>query len=378
MPVPGEPHDDLLLPLYEAARSLLPAGTEWADAHTHIGRNDPDGVTGTADELLAGLDRAGHRRALVFAQHEPGGYQAANDEICDAAAASGGRLAWLGRIDPNAPGAAAEARRCLRAGAHGIKLHPRSDGFGLPHAVVEEVVALVHEAGGIVLFHAGRGIPRLGESAVELARRYRRAHIVLAHAGISDLGWLTEPAAELPNLLFDTAWWQVWDVLHLFAHVPPGRILYASDMPYGSARLHGALALRAGAEVGLGAETLAMMAGGQLERLLAGEPPADLGPAPGAPLTDVRRIPHERAVAYSSAAAQAIFGAGDPDEAIALARLACQSPDGDPVLAATDAFLAAAQEQLAAGGDERWLGAHPVLAAQLVAGTPSVPPAGPA
>lgn len=68
----------LLHSLYDAERALLPPGTCWFDAHTHVGRNDPDGVTGTAEELLADLDDAGHERAVVFAMHEPRGYAEVN------------------------------------------------------------------------------------------------------------------------------------------------------------------------------------------------------------------------------------------------------------------------------------------------------------
>src|SRR4029453_2516282 len=120
------------------------------------------------------------------------------------------------------------AERCLRAGARGIKLHPRSDAFGLPHRVVGKVAALVAEHDGVLLFHAGRGIPHLGESVVDLARAFPRAQIVLAHAGISDLGRIAPAAAELPNVRFDTSWWQVSDLLQLYATIPPGQILYGS------------------------------------------------------------------------------------------------------------------------------------------------------
>ncbi|MDP9401066.1 MAG: amidohydrolase family protein [Actinomycetota bacterium] len=375
MAVPGEPHDDVVRPLYEAARRALPAGATWSDAHTHVGQDDPDGFTGTAGELLAALDRAGHRRALVFPMQEPAGYPPANDRVRLDAEASGGRLAWLGRIDPNAPRAIAEARRCLRAGARGLKLHPRSDAFGLPHPVVDEVAALVAAERGILLVHAGRGIPNLGEAAVALARRHPDLRLVLAHAGISDLGWLVEPARELPNLLFDTSWWQVWDLLQLFAHVPPARILYASDLPYGSGVMAGLLCLRCALEVGLEGDVLAAIVGGQLERLLAGEPPLELGPPPGPPRDEPRRLDLDRAVAHLTAAAQATLRGGDPAEALALARLACQSPHGDPVLACVDGLAARAQEAqdgAPPGGPERWPGLYAVFAAHLVAGTPHV------
>ncbi len=376
MPVPGDPHDELVRALYEHVLEVIPGEIAWFDAHTHIGFNDPDGLTATPGELLAGLDRAGHQRALAFPMHEPEGYGAANDAALAAARESGGRLVALVRVKPDTPGALEEARRGLEAGAAGIKLHPRSDAFGLPHPVVADLVALAHEAGAIVLFHAGRGIPRLGEAAVDLARKHPRAAIILAHAGISDLGLLAGPAAELSNLYFDTAWWQVGDLLQLCATIPPARILHASDMPYGSARFAAIATVRPAAEVGLGAEALRAMAGGQLARLVAGQEPLDLGPPPGPP--PAPRLEAQRAVAYTAAAVQQTFRTGDPDEAIALARLACQHLGEDPVLDAVDELLARAREARdedvpdAGAGASRWPGVYALLAAQLVAGTPRI------
>ncbi|MDQ3739847.1 MAG: amidohydrolase family protein, partial [Actinomycetota bacterium] len=279
---PGSPFDELLRPLHEAHLAALPAGATWFDVHTHIGHDDPDGFEADPEDLIAGLDGAGQQRALVFPSQEPAGYPPANDRVLAACAASGGRLRALARIDPNAEGALDEARRCLEAGARGFKLHPRSDRFALPHPVVEEIVALAGEARAAVLFHAGRGIPHLGESVVHMAREHRGARLILAHAGISDTGWIAPYAAELPNLFFDTAWWQVSDLLALFTTVPPGRILYASDMPYGSPLFHSLAFLRCALAVGLEGDALHAIAGASTERLLAGEEPLDVGPAPGA------------------------------------------------------------------------------------------------
>ena len=62
--------------------------------------------------------------------HEPAGYPPANDRVLEAAAASDGRLVAFCRVDPHAT-RCAEARRCLDAGARGIKLHPRAEQFTL-------------------------------------------------------------------------------------------------------------------------------------------------------------------------------------------------------------------------------------------------------
>jgi uncharacterized protein len=372
VPVNASQFDPRLLPVFLDGRDGL-GPDDWFDAHTHIGQNDPDGRKATPDEILGGLDAAGHRRAMLFAMHEPDGYPAANDSVLAAAAASEGRFVALARIAPNADGAVAEAERCLEAGAAGFKLHPRSDAFDLPHPIVEEVVALAHARRGPVLFHAGRGIPHLGEAVVDLARRYPGARLILAHAGISDLGWIADEATELQNLFFDTAWWNVADQLQLYTTIPPGRILYASDMPYAPGVLAAFVFLRVARAVGLGSEAVHSIAGGQLARIVAGEDPVDVGPAPGPDAVGRRVIEAERIVSYCAAGLQVAFRGMDPAEPIALARLACRTcRDGEvrELLAYVDALLAIGQESAAAHPDVPFAIMPATLLAMVLAGTP--------
>ena len=372
MPIALGHFDPVLRPLLLSGREAL-GDLEWFDAHTHIGQNDPDGLRATPEEILDGLDEAGHSRALLFPMHEPGGYREANDAVLAACAASGGRFVALGRVSPHAEDAVAEAERCLQAGARGVKLHPRSDAFGLPHPAVGEVAARVAEHDGVLLFHAGRGIPHLGESVVDLAREFPRAQVVLAHAGISDLGRIAPAAAELPNVRFDTSWWQVSDLLQLYATIPPGQILYGSDMPYGAGLLTSFLFLRLASAVGLEPRALRSIAGEQLERIVGGEPAADLGPAPGTEALGERVLEAERAAAYTSIAAQLAYRGTDPSEALSLAVFACQrtSDDGPAeVLDAVAALCRLGLDAVSRRPDRPRAAAPPALAAMALAGTP--------
>jgi hypothetical protein len=230
-----------------------------------------------------------------------------------------------------------------------------------------------HNPRGPVLFHAGRGIPHLGEAVVDLAQRYPGARLILAHAGISDLGWIADEAAELQNLFFDTAWWNVADQLQLYTTIPPGRILYASDMPYAPGVLAAFVFLRVARAVGLGPEAVHSIAGGQLARIVAGEDPVEVGPAPGPDAVGRRIIEAERIVSYCAAGLQVAFRGMDPAEPIALARLACRTcRDGEvrELLAYVDALLAIGQESTAAHPDVPFAIMPATLLAMVLAGTP--------
>src|SRR6476661_6240178 len=253
---------------------------ELFDAHTHIGENDPDGMKQTPAELIEVMTRA-DCRAIVFPMHEPDGYPGPNDVAIEAAASSGGRLVSFCRLDPR-DSPAAEARRCLDAGAVGIKLHPRAEQFGMDEPGVREIIAVAHERKVPVLIHAGRGIPALGETTVRLSAEFPDARFILAHGAISDLAWLWHVLGDHPNVFIDTAWWNPADLIALFALVAPSQIVWASDSPYGmpviAAFTHGRCMLQAG----VSDEALRSIMGGQIARLVAGEDPQWVGDAPGA------------------------------------------------------------------------------------------------
>src|SRR3954447_19983500 len=371
MAVPGDPFDAPLVELHEAALARAGTPLDFFDAHTHLGQNDPDGYKATPEEILAGLDRGGQRRALIFPMQEPGGYEEANRVAVAAAAASDGRLTALARVDPNLGDDAVEqAQRWMDNGAAGLKLHPRSDSFDLPHPVVERLIALAHEDRRPVLFHAGRGFPGLGEEVARLGRAYPGARLILAHAGISDLGQLAAIIHDAPNLFCAASWWQISDMLTLFTSVPPGRILYASDMPYGAARYSALRDLRCAFEVGLDADALRALAGEQLDRIVSGDDPIELGPAPGQDRLGGRDLAVERGIVYLATACTAMFRGFDPTESLTLARLALVDHGSAAAREAT-ALVGVALQPLAETPARPRPGITAMMGAQLVLGTPS-------
>jgi predicted TIM-barrel fold metal-dependent hydrolase len=375
--------DELLRPWFESVLGLVP-GTRLFDAHTHTGANDPDGYRCSADQLVEGLELAG-ARAVVFTSADPSGYRAANDRVIAEAAASDGRLVAFARLDP-ADEPLAEAERSLSSGARGIKLHPRAERFRLADERLEPVFALASERRLPVIVHAGRGIPALGRDALALTERHPGMRLILAHDGVCDLAWIWRHAADHPNLFFDTSWWHPLDHLTLFRLVPPGQILFASDMPYGTTLMGTILDFRAALQVGLAPEQIRCIAGEQLERLLACEEPIDAGPAPGAQELTVDVIT-QRMASYLVAAISRMFIGEAGGDYIGLARLACEVGDDAedaPVARSVLALLDRAEEytrragfQPRPPGDTGPRLPHPAVAiavtAAMVAMTPDVP-----
>ncbi len=339
---------EVLAPFRAELRDLLPAGAAVVDAHTHLGL-DEDGRSLSPEELLTQLDQAvDGARACVFPLHDPErhpAYRLPNDRVLAWADASGGRLVPFCRLDPG-DGPVAEGERCLALGARGIKLHPRAQAFQFGAGVADPIFALAESARVPMLIHAGGGLPaQFGEGLVDVMERHPEVPVILAHLGVVDQGRFALAAPSLPNLFFDSSWFNGFEHLALFDRVSPARIVFGSDPPYGRPLNGLYLVLRAAARAGLDERTVRGVVGGTIERILAGER-GFAGPgtaaAPPPLVTDLRAM---RLHGYCMMAFAAAFS-GNPDRARGLVELAaqvCRDPDPGE-LAATFAMAAPAIE----------------------------------
>ena len=254
----------------------LPAGTEIFDAHVHLG-NDIDGFSGVYDDLERIQDRYGISRAFVFCLDEPDrhpAFRAANDRTLALAERSGGRLIPFARLDL-AEEPVEEATRAIDAGARGIKLHPRAQRFLLNDERLAPVFALADERRVPILIHGGRGLPPIADHLARLVERYPEAQLIIAHAGIADLGSLAGYFAGMAGVFFDTSVWSAIDLLSLYHLVSPEQIVYASDYPYGQQPSSLLIALRTARVAGLDEKQLRGMLYGTARRIADGEPPVE-------------------------------------------------------------------------------------------------------
>jgi len=252
---------------------LLPPQVDIFDVHVHLG-TDIDGMVGDYDLLEQVMARYGVERAFVFCLDEPDrhpAFGAANDRTLAFAKRSGDRLIPFVRLDLN-ESPIEEATRCLDAGARGIKLHPRAQGFAATDARLGPVFELAAERRVPILIHGGRGLPPIAEGLAALVDRYPEATLIIAHAGIADLAALAHSMAGRRGVFFDTSVWSPVDLLDFYRQVPPEQVVYASDFPYGQQPSSLLIAVRTARTAGLSDEHVRALLGGNARAIANGGP----------------------------------------------------------------------------------------------------------
>jgi uncharacterized protein len=254
--------------------SEVPEGAGIFDAHTHIG-DDIDGMKGRPDELLGIMDAYGVARAFTFCMDEPDrhpAFRAANDRTLADAARSSGRLIPFVRLDLSET-PIEEARRCLDLGARGIKLHPRAQQFLLDDERLDPVFGIAAEYKVPILIHGGRGLPPIAAGLRRLHEQHPDAQLIIAHAGIADLGALADCFCGRPGVFFDTSVWSPVDLLDFYRQVSPEQVVYASDYPYGQQPSSLLIAIRTARAAGFDDAQVRMMLSGTADRIADGKPP---------------------------------------------------------------------------------------------------------
>src|SRR5215208_6182580 len=257
-------------------RAALPDGAVVFDAHVHLG-HDIDGFRGIYEELEKELDSYGASRCFMFCMDERDrhpAFRAANDRTLEYARRSEGRFIPFTRLDL-AEEPIEEATRALDAGARGIKLHPRAQRFLLNDERLAPVFSLAAERRVPILIHGGRGLPPIADNLARLVETYPDAQLIIAHAGIADLGELAGHFGGKAGVFFDTSVWSPIDLLSLYHLVSPEQIVYASDYPYGQQPSSLLIALRTARIAGFDEEQLRGMLAGNASRIADGEPPLE-------------------------------------------------------------------------------------------------------
>ncbi|MGQ0669121.1 MAG: amidohydrolase family protein [Actinomycetota bacterium] len=190
------------------------------------------------DEALSAAERLGLDR-VIAAPARPLDYrlEPANEQLAKAAAASGGRIATLGRVDPtDGDRAVAEAKRCLNdLGCVGLFLHPGEEAF--PITTARNVLDVARAGRAPVVVATGLFSVSEPLQVAQVASDFPEVQVVMtngANINISGLSladaWLALRSA--PNLLVMTNGEYRQDFIERLARdLEPGRALYASMAP---------------------------------------------------------------------------------------------------------------------------------------------------
>ena len=198
-----------------------------------------DTLTFVSDGLVEALDAAGIDRAVVCPVRARGhGYDVENDRVAALVAAHPERLVGFARVDPLAPGTAAELERAYGLGLRGLFLHPWEDAFSVGEAAVD---ALIGERPVIV----ATGYPWVSEGLQvgELARRHPETAIVATNGAQINISGLGQRDALLaleanPNLAIQTTGVYREDFIEgVVERFGSGRVLFASGFPRFDPRL---------------------------------------------------------------------------------------------------------------------------------------------
>lgn len=242
---------------------------EWLMTRAERLRN----ATGTLQNLSRRLDRHG----IDFAAVMPVAPHVAFEDLLPAAQADR-RVLPFGSFDFTRADLAGQGLRQLALGAKGFKLHPILQRVPPDGQQVMEALSPL-PPGTAILLHAGTAnyypaheqhlqTPEHGGIAgIEtLCRAFPHLRFVAAHGGLRQFGELIERLAPLPNTSVDTSFVSPAGIRLLIAAFGAGRVLFASDWPWGFYHT-GLAAVRAACRDEL---ELEMVLGKNAEELLQG------------------------------------------------------------------------------------------------------------
>jgi uncharacterized protein len=260
---------DLLADLERRGRPPSGAQTAVWDAHVHLG-HDRDGHHLDAHDLIRDLEAAGVQRAVCFPPDDPdpdGSFARANALVAAAAATGPERIVAFCRLDPTSSAWRDDLEHAHAAGACGLKLHPVAQRFSPDAPAALEAVAAATYRRWPVLIHAGFGARGLVAPLVVLLDAVPDARLILAHGARGDARGVREALGSHPGVWFDTSLAVLPDLVDL----PPSRLVFGSDRPYGEYGTALDLVDRAARIAGWSPDDVAGVLGANLRMLLSPE-----------------------------------------------------------------------------------------------------------
>ena len=210
------------------------------DCHTHASGGRSFGLsTSPVDDFIAGMDRCGIDKSIVFTTD---GFffdfVACNNELQSFVNAFPDRLVASPTVNPRfGEKAVAEIRRCrLELGMQGpLKFHSWLQGFSPLESYMEPIAETAIELGMPIIFHDGTPPYSTPLQIAAVAARFPEATVILGHSGLKDMWQAALAAAKrYPNIILCLCGTLPLGIDQIVSEIEPQRLLFGTDLGFGS------------------------------------------------------------------------------------------------------------------------------------------------
>jgi len=203
------------------------------DCHVHIGTGVYQACQ--PEKLLACMDASGVDRAVVCPVDRNLAVDNAegNDYVLDAAAKYPDRFIAFATANPwYGARAIEELRRAVQAGARGLKLHSKLQGFTISDDIVNPLIEVAGEHSLPVFVHSGTMVCAEPLQIAMLARRYPSVNFIMGHSGATDF-WndMIPGITDVKNIYLDTSLNNPSSIERYCDTMGPERLCFGTDFP---------------------------------------------------------------------------------------------------------------------------------------------------
>ncbi|HCE43142.1 MAG TPA: hypothetical protein DET40_06320 [Lentisphaeria bacterium] len=134
-------------------------------------------------------------------------------------------------VNPKSDYALDEIRRCLDAGACGIKLALLQYPTDLSGERMNRICGIAQQEHVPVFFH--QGLTRESSNASDMIKRFKDVDFIIAHAGVQYFREAVELAKDNSNIYIDTSSYIVTEekIRYLYTALGAGKLIFGSDYP---------------------------------------------------------------------------------------------------------------------------------------------------
>ena len=228
MPVPKTFFDPENTDIYEKIFSDV----NIIDSHTHVGV-DKDGHNINEKQFIEDMKASSVNRAIVFPLNESNhrNFSNPNDRVLKFYKNFPENIIPFFRINPKLKWEKEFDKRISQY-FKGIKLHPKSQNFGIASYAAMDVYEKAQENKLPILIHTGFGLSDIAEDIKFVTKSFPKLKLILGHGAFVDMKNTIKKVGNNDNVFFDTSTLSIFSLLELIESLPPKKIVFGSDVPY--------------------------------------------------------------------------------------------------------------------------------------------------